>query len=224
LVSAADLDDRERRWRAIGAVFAVAPLVRGFEWVAVDVQPDHESWRLEKSTGEVLEWDPESPPAGERGARRDSVEVAKGWLRTLVPLELKELHHFVDWAQVLDAVDDGGIAAPLTTPLRRLALDLPKAPTPPTPIHVRAGRGLAPYWLAAACIMATAFTVSMAQAPGPGAFVSRLTHFLVQGASLWVLGTVLLGITSNGWPRLRVAMRSGAAVVIASLLWSALPF
>jgi hypothetical protein len=83
--------------------------------------------------------------------------------------------------------------------------------------------GLFKYWLEVACVVATAFTVSVVQGPGPGQFAARLNHFLIQAGSLWLLGVVLMGVTSNGWPHFRDFLVAVTAFAVSGLLWSAVP-
>lgn len=225
VLGAVNTSDREWRWRSIGVVHATRPAVQGFEWVSVDVHPDHNSWRVERSSGEVFEWDSEEADDGQDEPSPESIRGAKEILRSLVPLKLEQLHHYVDWAHELEEVGDGGLAPELNVASHRLALELPPAPAPAAAVRVaeKAVPRLAKYWLSIASVAATAFTVSMVQAPGPGAFTIRLNHFLIQGASLWLLGTVLAGVTSNGWPGVRITGWSTVVVVVSGLVWAALP-
>ena len=144
----------------------------------------------------------------------------------LAPLKLDELHHYVDWAHELEGVQEGEVAPALNVPVHRLSLDLPPAPPPPIPVAMAQGvsSGLFKYWIEVCCIVVTAFTVSVVQGPGPGAFAARLNHFVIQAGSLWLLVVVLMGMTSSGWPRLREFLSAAVAFAVCGLVWAAVPF
>ena len=57
----------------------------------------------------------------------------------------------------------------------------------------------------------------------PAAFAPRLSHFLIQAGVLWALGTLLMGVTSNGWPRLRHVLVAVTALGACGLVWAAMP-
>lgn len=225
LVGALNTSDRESRWRSIGVVNSLSAFVKGFEWASIDIQPDHDIWRIQQSTHEAIEWDPEEAEEEHPEAPAALVEKAKELVRSLVPLKLDELHHYVDWAHELEETQEGATAPALNVPIRRLLLGLPAAPPPPIAVAVTQGvrSGLFRYWLEVACVVATAFTVSVVQGPGPGQFAARLNHFLIQAGSLWLLAIVLMGVTSNGWPRLKDVFVAVAAFGFAALFWGLVP-
>lgn len=225
LISALNTSDRESRWRSIDLVNSLPALAKGFEWVSIDIQPDHGFWRVQKSTNEALEWDPDQAEEEHPEAPAALVERAKQLVRSLVPLKLDELHHYVDWAQELEATQEGATENVLNVPIQRLSLGLPPAPLPPIAVAVTQGvwSGLYKFWLEIACVVATALTVSMVQGPGPGRFSVRLNHFLIQAGALWLFGVVLMGVTSNGWPHFREFLWAVTVFAVSGLLWSALP-
>lgn len=218
LVGAVNTSDREARLRSMRTVEALAAAVKGFDWVRLELFPDSGFWSLERSAEPALSWDADDeegdPPIA-------LLQQAKEVVRALVPLELAELHHYVDWAHALEATVPGEPAPALRVPVERVSLGLPAAP--PAPAAARAGSFLVEHWLAACCALASAFTVSVVQAPGPAAASARFSHFLWESFSLWLLGVVLLGVTSNGWPSARTCGASAVLMVAAGAAWSLVP-
>ncbi len=224
LLGAVNTSEHEWRSRSIGVVSSLSSTIKGFDWVSIDIQPELDSWRIENSAGALLERSEQ--PDNESQLSLEMLEQAKKLVRELVPLKLEELHHYVDWAHELEDLGTGQPAPELGVPVHRIELGLRPAPPPPAVAEAAqtTAAGVLDHWLSIACIVATAFTVSMVQAPGPSAFASRLNHFLIQAASMWLLGTLLTGVTANGWPGVRPTLVSAGAIFTAGIIWSIMPF
>ncbi len=112
LLSATNIDDREMRWRSISVVGSVASsLPNDVTTTFVNCQPDVESYEVD---GEI--------------DHKDAVQVAaaRERLRKLVPLEFKELYHYVDWAHELEDAQEGAPAPSLPgVMVERMSLGLP---------------------------------------------------------------------------------------------------
>jgi hypothetical protein len=225
LLAARNTNEREARWRGIKLVTGAAQHVRGFEWVSIDLHPDQDSWCIERPDGEVLSWDPTELPESEGSEASapakpgaEFVERARGIIRSLVPLELRELHHYVDWAHQLEDTPDGAPAPELAGhPVRRFTLGLPSAPVQPQ--VVRAERSLT-FWLLALCLLAAGFTVSVVQPPGPGAFLRRFIHFTLEAFVFWSMAS---GVSAGKGSRLKVWLAGCAAIVGAGVIWGLVP-
>jgi hypothetical protein len=225
LLAAVNTNERDARWRGIRLVTSVAQQVRGFEWVSIDLHPDQDFWRIERPDGDVLSWGPTAPPEPEGAEASEPVrpgaqlvERARGVIRSLVPLELRELHHYVDWAHQLEDTPDGAPAPQLAgNPVRRFALGLPSAPV--QPLGVRKARSLA-FWLLVLCLLASGFTVSVVQPPGPGAFLARFIHFTLAAFMFW---SMAVGAGAGRGSRLKVWLAGCAAVVVAGAIWGLVP-
>ncbi|WPB76601.1 hypothetical protein KYC5002_47390 [Archangium violaceum] len=225
LLAAVNKNEREARWRSIGLVTSVAQHVRGFEWVSLHLYPDHDLWRIERQDGEVLSWDPNTLPEPE-GAEppepprpgAELMERARSVIRSLVPLELHELHHYIDWGHELEDTPDGALAPSLEgDSVRRFALGLPLAPVPSR--VARAVRSPA-FWLLVLCLLASGFTVSVVQPPGPGAFLVRFIHFILEAFVFW---SMAVGAGVDGGSKRKVWLTGCAAIVVAGAVWGLVP-
>jgi hypothetical protein len=214
-LSAVNTDDRQARWRSIEIVTSVSAQVDGFEWVKIDLHPDHDSWSIARSTGELLERDPEK----NREPTAPEIERAKGIIRDLVPLELQEIHHYVDWAQELEERSDAAPVPNMPTIVRhQLSLGLPSTPRP-----IQKRISPAAWILMALCAVATAFTVSVVQPPGPAAFKARLLHFGIEGAIFWAMAFAGARNSSALISDLRLFATGLAAILAVGVIWSLVP-
>jgi len=228
LLAAVNTSEHDARWRGIRLVTTVTKHVRGFAWVSIDIHPDQGFWRIERQDGEVISWDPDGLPTTEGAETSDAVEPdaklverAKGVIRSLVPLELREYHHYVDWGHQLEDTPDGAPAPGLTgVHVRRFATGLPSAPVRPG--VVRSARSPA-IWLLALCLLASAFTVSVVQPPGPDAFLARFMFFTLEAFVFWSMCLGGLRVSAGGWSRLKVWLAGCAAIFGAGVLWGLVP-
>ncbi len=102
LVGALNTSDRDAR------------CVTGFQWASLDLQPDADAWRLERSDAEPLAWRSDDADGDETAPTAAALGEAKACAcaRALVPLMLDAPHHYVDWAHALEEVAEGGRAPP----------------------------------------------------------------------------------------------------------------
>jgi hypothetical protein len=128
LVSAINIDDRDVRWRSIRLVESVAgQLPDGVRKTFVNLQPDVESYEV---NGEI--------DLGDAA----QMAAAKAQLRRLVPLELEEIYHYVDWAHELEEAEEGSPVPSLPGVLvQRVLLGLPPGEAHPVKVHVPMANG-----------------------------------------------------------------------------------
>ncbi len=129
LLAAVNTSDRAWRRRSIDLVSGVR--LAAFETVFVAMYPDVDAWELISRTGEEI--------------TRDDLPSARLLLRELVPLELKELHHYVEWAQALEETSSGQPAPALRgVNVEVLSLGLPPATHVVSPVVAVVGEVVSP--------------------------------------------------------------------------------
>ena len=125
LLAAVNTSDREWWRRSVDLVSGVKP--QGVESVFIAVYPDTGDW-------EVLD---------RRGAHAESEVDARAVVGAVVPLELKELHHYVEWAHEVEELETGALVPALgETRVEVLTLGLP--PGPPRRLESIAPKAVAP--------------------------------------------------------------------------------
>ncbi len=219
LLVAVNVNDGELRWRSIRLIGSTSSHIRGFDWTLIDMHPDASFCQLEGPSFEPIHWDERSNPSPA------VLDAARARIRALVPLELLEVHHYVDWAHKLETIDDGARAPDLTGTVQFIALNLPANAYRPTPSERPPSlidRAL-PFLILAFCIVATLFTVSVTQAPGPNAFISRALHVEIQATLFWLFALFVGDVRHRDWSRAQLILIGLAAISASAVLWGVVP-
>lgn len=219
LLAAVNTNDREVRWRSIGIVGSVPAHIEGFDWTLIDIHPDASSCEVTGSALEAIRWDDSSAPSAAL------VDATRQRIRHLVPLKLEHVHHYVDWAHELEDVDDGGPAPHMSAMVELLSLGLPPRAPGPVPPNTQLSfmRRALPFLILAFCVIATWFTVSVTERPGPQAFVSRALHVEIQASLFWLLAVFGGDVSHPIWSRTRLVLTGLAAITVSAGLWGISP-
>mgnify|MGYP001587412607 CR=1 FL=1 len=95
LLAAVNTSDRAWWSRSVDVVSGVQP--HGMESIFIGLYPDSGEWEV----------------TDRHGARVETEARAKDVVRSVVPLELTELHHYVEWAQEVEELDSGAVVPEL---------------------------------------------------------------------------------------------------------------
>ena len=120
LLTAINTSDRDSWSRSVHVISGIKP--QGVESVFIGVYPDTGDW-------EVLD---------RSGAHADTEEDARAVVGAVVPLDLKELHHYVDWAHEVEELETGALVPSLgEVRAEVLTLGLPPGPARPMQAFVQ---------------------------------------------------------------------------------------
>jgi hypothetical protein len=95
LLAAVNTSDRAWWSRSVDVVSGVQP--HGMESIFIGLYPDSGEWEV----------------TSRHGARVETEARAKEVVRSVVALELTELHHYVEWAQAVEELDSGAVVPEL---------------------------------------------------------------------------------------------------------------